>query len=94
MPRWAKLWLVVLIALAAGAVVINGIVLYSLETRTTPIGAGMSKVVNAPAASITNDGGLEKRAPAHVNHDSTAGTNLNSAAYLFEQRVVQETGTH
>jgi hypothetical protein len=51
-------------------------------------------VKNAP--SVSNDGGSEKKvaAPANTPADATAGSNSGSKANLFEQRVVQEAGTH
>jgi hypothetical protein len=51
-------------------------------------------VKNAPTHH--NDGGFEKKTavPAHAPADATAGANSGSAAYLYEQRCVQENGTH
>lgn len=51
------------------------------------------KVVNAPTAP--NNGGFENRVspPARVA-DKTAGANSSMPAHAFEQRAVQEQGTH
>ena len=53
----------------------------------------MSKVVNAPVHP--NDGGYEKHTVVASHHDATSGANsVVAGAQAFEQRVVQETGTH
>lgn len=48
---------------------------------------------NAP--TTPNSGGFENRtAVSKPLGDKTAGTNTSMPAYAFEQRVVQEQGTH
>lgn len=50
-------------------------------------------VKNAPPLTVTVNS-LETRVPVRANQDNTAGENAGSKAQLFEQRCVQETGTH
>lgn len=52
----------------------------------------MSHVINAPTHQ--NTGGYENMVTTTANKDKTAGSNALSAAFAFEQRVTQETGTH
>lgn len=52
----------------------------------------MSHVINAPTHQ--NNGGFETKVTTQPAQDPTAGSNALSAAFAFEQRVTQETGTH
>jgi hypothetical protein len=50
-------------------------------------------VKNAPPVTVAVNK-LELRIAIVPNEDNTAGDNAGSAAMHFEQRCVQETGTH
>jgi hypothetical protein len=50
-------------------------------------------VQNAAPFTVGQDS-LTSRTAATPADDATGGSNSSSAAYTFEQRVVQEEGTH
>lgn len=64
------------------------------KTPARKVSVPWSVVVNAPTHQ--NNGGFETKvsAPANTPVDKTAGANASMAAHAFEQRVVQEQGTH